>query len=164
MITAIDTNILLDILLEDDSYLESSKRLLLESNELGGLVISPCVYTELYTCFALGFDERKARGELDSFLLLTGIDLKPFTKRSLHIAGEAWTRYRKRKGKDKIICPNCGEKNKVSCKKCKNAILWRNHIITDFLIGGHAQNMADRLLTRDRGYYKRYFPDLEVVK
>ncbi len=164
MITAIDTNILLDILLEDDSYLASSKRLLLECNELGGLIISPCVYTELYTCFSHGFGERKARGELDGFLRRTGIDLKPFTKRSLQIAGEAWTGYIKRKGKDKVTCPNCGERNLLKCKKCKNTIPWRNHIITDFLIGGHAQNIADRLLTRDRGYYIRYFPDLEVVK
>ena len=164
MISAIDTNILLDILMEDESYMDRSKGLLLESHEIGGLVISPCVYTELYTCFHLGFGEKKARQELDGFLFRTGIDLKPFTKRSLHIAGEAWTRYVKRKGKDRTVCPNCGEKNLIRCKKCEKTILWRNHIITDFLIGGHAQNIADRFLTRDRGYYKKYFPDLEVVK
>jgi predicted nucleic acid-binding protein len=164
LITAIDTNILLDILLEDDSFMESSKGLLLESIETGGLVISPCVYSELYTCFHLSFGEKNANQELDGFLLRTGIDLKPFTKRSLQIAGEAWTRYIKRKGKDKVICPNCGEKNLVKCKKCKKTIMWRNHIITDFLIGGHAQDTTNRLLTRDRGYYNRYFPDLKIVK
>jgi predicted nucleic acid-binding protein len=164
LITAVDTNILLDILLRDDTFLESSKRLLLESMDIGALVISPCVYSELYTCFIQSFSEKKAGGELDDFLSNTGIDIKPFTKRSLQIAGEGWTRYTKGKGKNKVICPKCGEKNKFVCTKCEKTILWRNHIITDFLIGGHAQNTADRLLTRDRGYYKRYFPDLKIVE
>jgi predicted nucleic acid-binding protein len=164
LITAVDTNILLDILLEDDLFLEDSKRLLLESMDLGALVISPCVYTELFTNFIQVSNGKNAERELDGFLSIVGIDVKPFTKKSLHFAGNGWTKYLKRKEKDKIICPKCGEKNTITCKKCKKSISWRNHIITDFLIGGHAQDTSDRLLTRDRGYYKKYFPELLIVK
>jgi predicted nucleic acid-binding protein len=39
----------------------------------------------------------------------------------------------------------------------------RKRIITDFLIGAHAVTKAERFLTRDRGFYKSYFPALKIL-
>ena len=37
----------------------------------------------------------------------------------------------------------------------------RTRIISDFLIGAHAAALADTFITRDRGFYTTYFPELK---
>ena len=38
----------------------------------------------------------------------------------------------------------------------------RGRVVPDFLIASHAQQLADRLLARDRGYYRDYFKQLNL--
>ena len=52
----------------------------------------------------------------------------------------------------------------VTCKKHRAAGGKRDRVIADFLIGAHAAAQCDRLLTRDRGYYKKYFNGLVVLE
>jgi len=154
MIVAVDTNILIDILNEDENFFEFSKNLLNKALKRGALVINEIVYAELANLF-------KEREKLDEFLSDFDIVLKPSNERALWEAGKAWDTYTA--GRDKQIqCPHCGTKFVLRCKNCSEIIAPRQHIISDFLIGGHAKVLADSILTRDRGYYKTYFKDLPL--
>lgn len=40
----------------------------------------------------------------------------------------------------------------------------REHLLPDFLIGAHALKQAHQLAADDRGYLRRYFPKLKVIR
>ena len=63
MISAVDTNILLDILIPDEAYFKSSKALLDEYLEMGQLIICETVYTELASQFPSEKELREFAGE-----------------------------------------------------------------------------------------------------
>lgn len=62
----------------------------------------------------------------------------PFDQECADLAGTLWRDYRRGGGQ-------------------------RTRLIPDFLIGAHAHVRGGRLLTRDRGFFRRYFSGLEVL-
>lgn len=137
MIFAVDTNILLDILIPNTAHVESSLSYLMSIGVDNELIISDVVYAELGSQFLSPRD-------LNSFLLNTSIRVVPSNENSLFEASTAWKKYSERK-KDMLVCPACGKRQKVTCDFCKEIIAYRQHILSDFLIGAHAKIHADQV-------------------
>jgi predicted nucleic acid-binding protein len=131
MITAVDTNVLLDIFLPDKKFAPESGRLLKLAYNEGALLICDIVYAELVPQF-------KKRPLLDETLATLNVTVSSVDLDIAFLAGEKWELYRHSGGK-------------------------KERIITDFLIGAHAMMKADRFLTRDRGFYRSYFPGLKFL-
>jgi predicted nucleic acid-binding protein len=154
MITAADTNILLDVLIPDAPHGDESERALTEAVRAGAVVISEPVYAEIAAHFS-------DRAHLDRFLADSGIRLERSDAEALYRAGRAWSDYLRRRPAP-LVCPQCSAAQQVRCGRCRASLQPRQHVVADFVIGAHALVHSDRLLTRDRGYYATYFPDLKL--
>ncbi len=80
----------------------------------------------------------QSREDLDSMLSVLGVQVAEGGPDVAWLAGCKWAEYRKAGGS-------------------------RDRLLPDFLIGAHAVLHSDCLLTRDRGFYKSYFPELKLM-
>ena len=156
MITAVDTNILLDVLIPGEPFGESSKKLLDRHLSKGKLILCEVVFAEL----AAGFPSEE---ELRLFLADTGMDLVFSSEKSLYIAGTRWADYVRKGGRNRFSCGRCGHAFPVTCPSCGTVLTKRFHVLGGFLIGAHALVQADCILSRDPGVYRTWFSDLRVV-
>ena len=129
MITAVDTNVLLDVFIPSDEHGPQSREWLSAAYNAGAVIICDLVYAELVPAFT-------SRVSLDGALREIGAALSSINSSIAYEAGLRWKLYRESGGP-------------------------RNRIIIDFLIGAHATSTADAFLTRDRGFFATYFPDLK---
>ena len=136
----VDTVVLIDILKDEFRPFQEKLYTALAAKET--LLAPAVVYAELMPQF--GGDTAM----VTSFLKDLKIGIAALGLDAVSIAGSRWLKYLKRKSKAK--CPNCGHQ-----------LDKKEHFLSDFYIGGFAVAKCDSILTRDRGIYRKYFPDLK---
>ena len=139
MRVCVDTTVLLDVLKDEFRIFQNKLYTALERRE--NLVAPSVVFAELMPQF------KGVTKQLGEFLAEHKIVIEPLDLGTVISASKGWIKYLKRE--TKVKCPQCGHKLNL-----------KEHFLSDFYIGGFASAKCDAILTRDRGIYTKYFPQL----
>lgn len=97
--TLVDTNVLLDLVTNDETWADWSVAQLEEASLRGPLVINDVVYAELSVRY-----ERIE--DLEAFIDAAGLELRPLPRSALFLAGKVFTRYRRSGGTRTGVLPD----------------------------------------------------------
>ena len=95
----VDSNIILDVFLDDPNWAEWSESKLEKFSAITKLYINPIVYSEI----SIGF---KRIEELESVLNRAGFLMLDIPKEALFLAGKAFIKYRKNRGTKRSPLPD----------------------------------------------------------
>ena len=95
----VDSNIILDVFLDDPNWVEWSESKLEKFSSITKLFINPAVYSEV----SVGF---KRIEELESALNRAGFQMLEIHKEAFFLAGKAFLKYRKNRGTKRSPLPD----------------------------------------------------------
>jgi len=95
----VDSNIVLDVFLNDPKWADWSESKLDEYDQLGILYINSIVYSEI----SIGF---KRIEDLESAIAKAGLQVLEIPKEALFLAGKAYLKYKKREGAKRTPLPD----------------------------------------------------------
>ncbi len=95
----VDSNVILDLFLNDPNWAEWSETTLEELSAANRLFINPMIYAEI----SIGFERIE---ELESALRSTGFILLDIPKEALFLAGKAFLKYKTRLGNRRFPLPD----------------------------------------------------------
>ncbi len=95
----VDSNVILDIFLDDPNWAEWSESKLEKFSSTSNLFINPVVYSEV----SIGFERIE---DLESALNRGGFQMLEIPKEALFLAGKAFLEYRKKKGVKRSPLPD----------------------------------------------------------
>ncbi len=129
MRTAIDSSVILDVLIGSDRAASRAEDALRKAHAEGQLFVCETVVVEI----------SPELDDVPAFLTEWQVEFVPGTLESALLAARMFSAYLARKGA-------------------------RARVVPDFLVGAHAKTFGERLLTRDRGFYRDYFKGLKLLE
>jgi predicted nucleic acid-binding protein len=99
VITAVDTSVLLDVILDDPSHRAPSVAALRRARGDGALIVCPVVWAEVRAALT----RPDAIGEV---FANAGIAFDPFDQKIANLAGDLWRVYRRQGGKRTSLVPD----------------------------------------------------------
>ena len=131
--SAVDSSVLLDVLLPDPVFGEASAAALRRAIDSGAVIACEIVWAEVRASFPNDTVFLQAFDKLQ-------VQFDAVRREASQMAGSIWKQYR---------------------AVARGRI--RQHLIPDFIVGAHAVFQADVLVSRDRGFYRRYFSNLKLL-
>ena len=95
----VDSNVILDVFLDDPNWAEWSESKLVKFSSITKLFINPVIYSEV----SVGF---KRIEELESALTRSGFQMLEIPKEALFLAGKVFLKYRKNRGPQRSPLPD----------------------------------------------------------